>query len=172
MQRRKAISGIALTLGSFVSLPTWASSWNAATIGKQIFSSVGNEAILAALVDVIIPKTETLGAKELNVHQFVQRMITDCYDKKAQANFEKNLTNTEELCTKAFGKSFSACEAAQQADILKSMALSTDSEAQNFYKTLRGLTIQGYTTSEYYLTNFTDYTIAPGHFYGSVPVKK
>ena len=172
MERRKAIKGIALSLGSLVSLPAWASGWNSSNIGTSLSASLGGEALLAELVETIIPTTNTLGAKGLGVHQFIQKMIADCYDKKAQANFEKNLADIDPLSIKTFGKPFAEGDAAQRLNLLQSLSQSTDKDTQNFYKTLRGLTIQGYTSSEYYMTKFTDYEMAPARFYGCVPVKK
>jgi Gluconate 2-dehydrogenase subunit 3 len=171
MERRKAIKGIALSLGSLVSLPAWASGWNPSTIGTSLSTTIGGEALLAELVETIIPTTNTLGAKGLGVHQFIQKMITDCYDKKAQADFEKNLANIDPLSIKAFGKPFSEGDAPQRMEVLKSLAQSEDKGSKDFYRTLRGLTIQGYTSSEYYMTKFTDYEMAPARFYGCVPVK-
>lgn len=172
MQRREVIKGIALSLGSFVALPAWASSWNTATLGKQYFSSVNTESLLAELVETIIPTTDSLGAKSLNVHLFVQKMITDCYDKNAQANFDTNISAIDPLSVKTFGKIFMDCNPTQRLSILNTLALSTDQDTVKFYKTLRGLTIQGYTSSEYFLTRYSDYEMAPARYLGCVPVKK
>lgn len=171
MQRRKVVKGIALTLGSFVTLPAWANSWSISALGKQIFLKVGNEALLAELVETIIPTTDSPGAKSMNVHLFVQKMITDCYDKISQINFEKNLSDIDPLSNKTFGKSFISLDATQRLNLLQTLSQSKDPETVNFYKTLRGLTIQGYTSSEYYLTHFSDYEMAPARYLGCVPVK-
>ncbi len=172
MERRTAIKSIAISLGSLVSLPAWASGWNASTIGKSASFSIGNEALLAELVDTIIPTTNTLGAKGLGVHQFIQKMLTDCYEIKAQDNFEKNMVDIDPLSIKTFGKPFAEGDAAQRLSVLQLLAQSPDKDAKDFYRTLRGMTIQGYTSSEYYMTRFTDYEMAPARFYGCVPVKK
>ena len=171
MERRKAIKNIALSVGSLMSVPAWASAWNANTMGRPVFKTVDNETLLAELVETIIPTTDTLGAKDLGVHQFIQKMLADCYDKKAQDNFEKNLSEIDPLSIKASGKPFAEGDASERHNVVQSLAKSTDKDVLNFYRTLRGLTIQGYTTSEYYMTKFTDYEIAPARFYGCVPVK-
>ena len=78
MERRTVIKTISLSLGSLASLPTWAAGWS-----HRIFDetrSFDNEKLLAALVETFIPTTDTLGAKGLGVHQFVQKMIADCYE--------------------------------------------------------------------------------------------
>jgi hypothetical protein len=172
MERRKAIKGIALSVGSLVSFPAWATGWTAATFGTKPFQNSGNEALLAELVEAIIPTTDTLGAKGLGVHQFIQTMLADCFDKKTQANFDKNVSEIDPLSIKTFGKPFAEGDATERLNVLQLFAQSTDKDAQSFYKTLRGLTIQGYTSSEYYMTRFMDYEMAPARFYGCVPVKK
>jgi Gluconate 2-dehydrogenase subunit 3 len=172
MERRKAIKGIALSMGSLISLPTWASGWNTSTIGTTFTQPIGGEALLAELVETIIPTTNTLGAKGLGVHQFIQKMLMDCYEKTVQADFEKNLANIDPLSIKTFGKPFVEGDATQRITVLQSLAKSEDKDTKDFYKTLRGLTLQGYTSSEYYMTRFTDYEMAPARYYGCVPVKK
>ena len=172
MERRKAIKGIALSLGSMVSLPTWASGWNSTTIATTFHPKIGNETLLAELVETIIPSTNTLGAKGLDVHKFIQKMIADCYEKPAQESFEKNLRNIDPLSIKAFGKPFAEGDTTQRINFLLSLSKSEDKDTQDFYKTLRSLTLQGYTSSEYYMTKFTDYEMAPARYFGCVPVKK
>ena len=170
MERRIAIKSIALSLGSLATLPAWASGWHIESISTTRL--MPNEALLAELVETIIPKTQTSGAKELGVHQFIQKVVTDCFDKKAQSNFAQVLSQIDPLSIKAFGKPFAEGDAAQRLSILENLSKSEDKSQQEFYRTLRGLTIQGYTSSEYYMTKFTDYEMAPARYLGCVPVKK
>ena len=170
MERRIAIKSIALSLGSLATLPAWASGWHIESISTTRL--MPNEALLAELVENIIPKTQTSGAKELGVHQFIQKVVTDCFDKKAQSNFAQVLSQIDPLSIKAFGKPFAEGDAAQRLSILENLSKSEDKSQQEFYRTLRGLTIQGYTSSEYYMTKFTDYEMAPARYLGCVPVKK
>ena len=46
------------------------------------------------------------------------------------------------------------------------------SDAQKAMATLKGLTIQGYVTSEYVMVNHLNYQMAPGFWNPCVPVKK
>jgi Gluconate 2-dehydrogenase subunit 3 len=170
MERRTVIKNLGLALGSLSSLPTWAAHWNHATIATS--TVFDNEILLAELVETFIPTTDTLGAKGLNVHKFIQKMLADCYHKQAQTDFEKILLTINPLSINAFGKPFAEGTSAQRTQLLQSLAQSKDNIVQNFYRTLRGLTVQGYTQSEYYMTRFTDYEMAPARFYGCVPIKK
>ncbi|HEX8356482.1 MAG TPA: gluconate 2-dehydrogenase subunit 3 family protein, partial [Segetibacter sp.] len=41
-----------------------------------------------------------------------------------------------------------------------------------FFALMKKLTVQGYMTSKYYLTNVRVYKLVPGKYYGCIPVTK
>ncbi|TDB67884.1 gluconate 2-dehydrogenase subunit 3 family protein [Arundinibacter roseus] len=171
MQRRTALKNVASTIGAFVALPAWANGWNRQQLSNNALLNPAENSLLAEVVETIIPKTDTPGAKELGVHQFVQTMITDCYDKKAQDSLVSGLASLDAFSQSTFGKSFTACSAKQRIHILEGMELSDDAARKSFYGMVKGLTIQGYMSSEYVMTNLTHYEMIPGRFHGCVPVK-
>ena len=132
MERRTAIKSIAISLGSLVSLPTWSAGWNASSMGVAQAMSLSSDALLAELVETIIPATDTLGAKALGVHQFIQKMLTDCYTQPMQDNFNKHLSNIDPLSTQVFVKPFSELDTAQRLHILQLTALSTEKRSGIF----------------------------------------
>jgi hypothetical protein len=138
----------------------------------QPYLSPEQESLLAEVVGTIIPGTDTPGAKDLNVHIFVQKMVTDCYEKDVQQNLAKGLDTVEEMARKNHSNAFAACTEPQRIAILTSMEQSDIEEQKAFFDLVKELTIFGYTTSEYVMTNLTEYTMIPGHYYGCVPVPK
>lgn len=171
MKRRSALLNLAGTVAGLISLPAWADGWTAATLSpsRQFFTGSQNE-LLADIADTIIPATDTPGAKALNVHQLVQKIVADCMDKPAQDVFTKGLDATDELARKTFGKSFGEGDPAQRTALLTRMAQSAEPTQKDFYKMVKNLTIRGYMNSEYVMTNLTNFQYAPGHYYGCVPV--
>ena len=159
-------------LGGLISLPAWANGWSTETVQstRQILSA-GQADQLAELVETIIPVTDTPGAKALNVHQFVQKMVADCYDKAAQENLQKGLDSLDGLAKSSFNKPFAEGDTAQRTALLTQLSKSTDTAQKDFYSLVKNLTIRGYLTSEYVMTNLTHYQFIPGHYYGCVPVK-
>lgn len=170
MKRRTAIKAVALSLGSAIALPAWASGWQATTLGG--LSPADNDVLLASLADTFIPTTATPGAKDLGVHLFIRKMVQECYDTKTQDNFNRQLGILDQMCTQLFGRPFAEAETSDRLELLKIFAKSKAPETREFYGLLRGLTLHGYTSSEHYMTHFTDYEMAPARFYGCVPVKK
>ena len=173
MQRRSAVKNIALTIGASIVLPVWANAWNKDSFQNN-FSKIANfqDNLLAEIVETIIPKTNTPGAKELNVQQFVPKMVMDCYDKKAQEIYKKGFDLVENNAKNSFSKSFIDCDAKQRLEVLNKMSKSENSDEKNFVQLVKGLTIQGYLNSEYVMTNLRIFEFAPAHFYGCVPIKK
>ncbi|WP_247235343.1 gluconate 2-dehydrogenase subunit 3 family protein [Telluribacter sp. SYSU D00476] len=172
MERRAALKGLATAIGGLVVLPSWASNWNHTTLQPTDLLSAEETPLLASVVDTIIPKTDTPGAKELGVDRFIQLMIKDCYDSKAQETLKKGLATVEEDSKETFGKSFTACNAAQRIHILEGMGLSDDATSKGFFTMVKGLTIQGYMSSEYVMTNITKYEMIPARWNGCVPVNQ
>lgn len=162
---------MAVAVGGLVSLPAWANGWTKTSARPlQFFLSLPQEELLAEMVETIIPASDTPGAKTLGVQNFIQKMIEDCYEKDVQERFRNGLDTVNTLATQGYGKSFVECDATQRQDILKKLELATESDRKQFISLVKNLTIQGYTTSEYVLTKHLHYNMAPGHYYGCVPV--
>ncbi|AFK02363.1 hypothetical protein Emtol_1214 [Emticicia oligotrophica DSM 17448] len=173
MQRRSAIKNLALTIGSTLVLPSWANAWTTESFPMTSFSlTTSQETLLAEIVETIIPKTDTPGAKELNLHQFTTTMVADCYDKKAQDIFTKGIEAVNAASQKTYSKAFADCDSSQKLELLKKMEASENADEKAFIRLVKNLTIQGYLTSEYVMTNIRPFEFAPGHYYGCVPVKK
>ena len=172
MERRVALKSMALAMGAMASLPSWASGWNGNSLPKGILLSADQSALLAGMVESIIPKTDTPGAGELGVGNFVQKMVKDCYDQKAQANLAKGVDNLESQSLKSFGKSFANASKEQRVQLLRDIEKSSDPDQKAFFGMVKNLTIQGYMNSEYVMTNLTHYEMIPARYHGCVPVKK
>ena len=171
MKRRSALKNLSVAFGGLLSLPAWASGWSPESVQHSSLLNVDEDALLAEIVETIIPETDTPGAKSLKVHQFASRMIKDCYDAEAQSNFNKGLVLINEWSEKAYQKSFAGLTPAQKKEIFVNMSNSADPAAKKFATMIKRLTIQGYTNSEYYMVNHLKFNMAPGFYHGCVPVQ-
>lgn len=170
-----ALRSLALVVGGTISLPAWARQWNPDTVSNQPkgLLTPNLENLLAEIVDTIIPATNTPGAKDLGVHQFILKMLADCYVKKEQTRFVNGLTELEKIVKATYGHAFTACTPAQRLEILIARETATQilpSEQEPFFPFLKNLTIQGYLNSEYVMREVYKYELAPARFHGCVPV--
>jgi hypothetical protein len=163
MNRRKAVKGLLVFAGGITFLPAMVYG-NGKTYGAlyQNFAlSYQQQEGLAAIVDAIIPKTNTPGARELGVHLWILKMLDDCYDQRTRDTFFAGLEKIDY-------KAANLAEVLQQVDAKENKL---GANAQAFFKLTKKLTIKGYLNSEYVMTKLLVYELVPGRWHGKVPVK-
>lgn len=121
---------------------------------------------LRAVVDVILPETDSPAASAAGTHYFIDLAIPACATPAARRTFRAGLA---ELVNSRFaGKT-----PAQQVAWLKSVAaadMKLDYE-QSFFKILKDYTLTGYFLSEMGATQALAYDKVPGGYWGDVPLK-
>lgn len=171
MERRSAIKSVFTGIGVVFSMPSWANNWNenSLIISKSTFNKI-EENTLIDIVATIIPDGELPGAKSLGVPILINKIVTDCFDPKQQTEFKAGLESVEKVAQVIHNQKFENCDTAQKLGVLKALETSADPTKKAFFTQIRNLTVQGYTSSEYVLTKHLNYNMAPGHYYGCVPV--
>ena len=161
MNRRSVIKSLGTGILGINSLPSWARNWNKNDfkVSESQFSK-----IIEKLVDVIIPETESPGAKSIGAHLFVERMLKDCYPENTRTKFEEAIGSIAKLSEKTYSKKIELISPSEVISLLKS------AEDINSISLLKNLTISAYTNSEYYLTTHSNYQMAPGFFHGCVEI--
>jgi len=173
MNRRTVIRDLTLALGGLATVPAWANGWKA----ESLLMPTGllkptEQQMLAIVAETIIPESNTKGAISLGIPAFLEIMLKDCYEAPVTENVINGLKAADATAESQFGKSFADSDTAQKQQILLGFEKSQDTKLKDFYTLIKNLTILGYTTSEYVQTGFLNYNMAPGHYYGCVPVKK
>lgn len=162
---------MALAVGGLAEMPAWASGWTPTSAQPlQPFLSPQQNETLAEITETLIPASDSPGAKTLGVQDFIQKMIEDCYETDVQDRFRKGLDTVNALANSSYGKPFVACDATQRQEVLKKLEQAPETDQKQFFAQVKNLTIQGYTTSEYVMTQHLNYIMAPGHYYGCVPL--
>jgi hypothetical protein len=149
----------------------------AAAPGLKTLSPQQN-ATVTTIAELIIPQTDTAGAKAMKVNEFIDLILTDWYDEVTTKRFLAGLADVDRLSQKLYGKKFVACNEAQQIDLLKvldSEAVLARKEAtalapMNFFGMIKKLTLIGYYTSEAGFKNELHRTIIPASHSGCAPI--
>ena len=168
MNRREAVQRVALMMGGVLAAPLMAGVMGQITnTGESITVSVEQEAFLAEVADIIIPTTDTPGAKAAGAEKFIVRVMRDCYKKEDQEKFYAGLAKLDADSQAKFGKGFVGLDLAQKNEMVK---LSTVND-KPFFQRMKELTVTGYFTSEIGATKALEYLPIPGKFQGCVPLK-
>ena len=173
MNRRAAINSvIILSIGAIV-LPSCGPG-NKPLIKLKNIPLIGDEEnMVQQLSDLFIPKTNFIGAKDLKAHEFVLKMVDDCYDAEKQTKFTTGLREFYKLTKSKYGSSFKDCTPAQQNEWLSNVEKKKElsEELVFFYETTKRHTVQAFTSSKDYMTDVMKYKMVPGsNFKGCVAV--
>jgi hypothetical protein len=173
MQRRTALKQLLIIAGGAVIIPSCMNDTTAASIPLKHIKIDGNdEKLLAEVGETLIPKTAIPGAKDVYAHLFALRMIDDCYEKEKQDQFVSGLKGIDKLAKKKFDTVFLRSTPAQREALLAELdGRKQGNDLYDFYQMVKALTIQGYMTSKYVMTNITKYELVPGRYNGFAPVR-
>lgn len=115
----------------------------------------GRDELVATLSELIIPETDTPGARAALVHEFIDNMLTDWYDEPEVEEFLTGLTDVERRAQERGEQSFTDLDMDTQVEILTQMEAEAEAwsgdgatETTPFFRTIKSLTLFGYYTSE------------------------
>lgn len=172
MNRRSALKYFIVISAGTVLLPTCKPSPKKIAAYNNLVIDEDRQAMLAAIAETILPDTNTPGAKEVAAHMFALQMMNDCYKQEHRERFLQGMNQFQKDVKDKHKRSFTECPANEQVEIITACNAQKDAnnDAAYFYNTFKGLTIQAYTGSKYYLTKVQEYKLVPGKFKSSVAV--
>jgi hypothetical protein len=176
MDRREVLKSLALITGGMVLVPSCNFSKEdilTAYENLQVTPSLRN--LLASIAETIIPAGNLKGAADIEVHDFILVMVNDCLPEEQQKAFSAGLLAFNDWCNKTSGNSFESLSTEDKTKAVASgLALEESSENETeksireFMRITRRFTIQGFTMSQYIMTEVKPYKIIPGDYKGAV----
>jgi hypothetical protein len=146
-------------------------------------------ATVVQMTDLIIPATDTPGAKAAKVNEFIDVILTEWAEDEDKSHFLEGLAGVDKQSNELFGKDFVDASPAQQTALLQSMDDVASAERGrremhagntvpkhdqqlkgNFFNVFRGITLHGYYTSEIGFTQELKLEIIPGAQHGCQPL--
>jgi hypothetical protein len=140
------------------------------------------DATLKALADMIIPRTDTPSASDAGVSQFIDLVLTECYDVPERTHFLDGLSDVDAQSRTLFNKNFTDCSTEQKGKLLTELGAkmlegtvpssrrrSVQRPAPpktNFYADFRRLALTAYYTSEPGATQALHYEVIPEQYQG------
>jgi hypothetical protein len=142
-------------------------------------------ATVVQMTDLIIPATDTPGAKAAKVNEFIDLILTEWAEDEDKKHFLDGLADVDKQSNTLFGKDFVDASTEQQVALLHAMDDVAASERGgrqmragntvprhdqqlkgNFFNVFRGITLHGYYTSEIGFTQELKLEIIPGAQHG------
>ncbi len=192
MQRREALR-LLMAGGVLPALPTnlfafFQGAHPASGYTLRTLNPHQNDTVVA-MIDQIIPATDTPGAKGARVNEFIDVILTEWADAEERKNFLDGLAGVDKQTNDLFGKNFVDASPAQQVTLLRSMDESVATQRTRrmrhgntipeerdkqlrgeFFNVFKGITVHGYYTSEIGFSQELNLQIIPGAHHGCVPL--
>ena len=188
MERREALKKTAMIAGSTAVIPSLFSLLQSCQQQSELdweptFLSDDHARLITALVDTLLPKTETPGALDMKVHMFIDLVFGKVYDDAGQQLVTAEMTAFDLNCKEKYGSTFSELSTEDRVEVLKEAELTSPKyngqvwgtavgkqEPVGFYRSIKSLTLWGYFSSEEIGRNVLSYDPIPGEYSGCIPL--
>lgn len=135
--------------------------------------------IVSTVSEIIIPRTDTPGAKDVGVPSFIDKMLKEVYSKEDQEAFNSGLQAFNEGAKKEYDEDFNDLDEEDQTTYVKKVhdaavesSKNGNGENRPFILTMKELTLLGFFTSEAGATKVLQYDPVPGAYHGCVPLSE
>jgi hypothetical protein len=188
MNRRDALKNTLLAMGYTISVPSVITIFNSCNNSdpqkwQPQFFSAGQASLIGELAETILPKTNTPGAKDLKIDQFIDQFIKQVFSKEDQQLFLKGIDDFEKECRNINGKDFGKCSIEERNQLLKELEANSPKTSLSiwgidmknggpltFYRRAKELTLLGYFTSREIAKEVLVYDPVPGVYTGDIPL--
>jgi len=181
MNRREALKSVAFLLGGAVSVPVMNAVLRGSPPSPRYIPQTLNPdqfKTVTVIADLIIPTTDTPGAKEAGVGQFIDLILTEWYPAADRNRFLAGLAELETQFQQRYGKNFLQATAPEQTDLLTDLDLEAigarKARVQDvpFLGMMKELTLVGYYTSEIGATDELQFQPATDKYEGCIPLER
>jgi hypothetical protein len=186
MNRRELLQRVTWMMGGAISAPAVLGVLSGCSAKKEaawqpLFLSKEQGALVAEVVEIMIPRTDTPGAMDVGVPAFIDTMLKDVYTQEDRDRYVSGLQAFDEAARRQHGKPFMELSKAQQTEMVQAFNDAAAAEELSFDpppKTLRRpfilmtkeLALLGFFTSEPGATQVLQYAAVPGGFQACVPL--
>lgn len=172
MDRREAIKQSALLMGVTMSGAVFSGMLNGCTVDtsddyQPLVFSRENFRLITAMCDLIMPTTDTPGALDLYVDRLVDELASNSFNAEILERTQKGMDELRAQLDENLGSSFLDASPEEQEEALR--VIDNDISNNEIYRSLKGIIIFGYFSSEEVGENIMSYDPIPGKFVGCAP---
>ncbi|MFC3196172.1 gluconate 2-dehydrogenase subunit 3 family protein [Parapedobacter deserti] len=181
IDRKKAIAYMVFLVAGlvvFISI-----KWFLRVRGVNLTALTEKRQLIAELSETIIPRTDTAGAKDAHVADFIIAMVTYGLSKPEQWTFLIGLEDVDRFCVSRLGQNFISCSAIQRTEVLRffeesewtsfrvAQKIRNKLFGRSFFNLLKWLTAIGYCSSEVGATEALIYDYLPDVYKGCIQLE-
>lgn len=173
MQRRDLLRAFGATAALALVPRDAAAVWARVSGGPPVEGlSESQLALVGAIADTIIPRTDSPSATDVAVPAFINVIVSENYTDADRQSFLTGLDAVDAHMRANSGASFVDLSAEKRGDAMGAVEALTDRRAEpsRTYWRLKGLVIHGYFTAERVMKGVLHHEIMPGTYNGNAPM--
>jgi gluconate 2-dehydrogenase gamma chain len=187
MNRREALKQVAFLMGGAVSAYSILGvekgyCADASPTTKAGFFNASQMQLVSAVAEIIIPRTDTPGATDVGVPNFIDRMLADVSLKKDRDRYLAGLAEFEAAARLESQSGFASLKPTQQVELVRKFHDAAVAEERRrprgaddhpqrpFILMTKELTLLGFFTSQVGATQVLQYAAIPGSFHACIPL--
>lgn len=190
MDRRSALKKTGVLAGAAVAMPSLFSLLQSCKTETRLnwqplfFTEIEAKTI-AAMLDMILPRTDTPGALDVKSDIFIDKVIAKTYDGEAQENIRSEIAAFNAECVKDFGDPFIELSDSDKKKVLEGAESNSgafnpgvwgttvgEQKPVGFYRSMKSMAIWAYFTSEEIGKNVLSYDPIPGNYEPCKPLSE
>jgi len=166
MKRRELIKLVTLSTGAVLSAPLLGSLFTSCKEAPKIadadyvlqFFNQEEFSLLRALIDTILPKTDSPSATKVGVHKIIDTMVATVYKPSDRATYKKKFLTLKDYLGN------SSTDLLEKLQKLSNSSEENDIEAKTALLELKQQTIAYYLSTEEIGKNYLNYLPVPGNY--------
>jgi len=159
--------------------------WLYRRVGYSVFD-IGylkeNSHLIEELAEVVIPETDSPGAKQAGVAAYIIQIVGTGELRQEQVTFVRGLRQIDGFSQRTYNRAFTACSTREKVSMLNRFENKVSSRfpiinkinrklfGRSFIEQLKELTVEGYCTSMLGATKGLAYDYIPGRFEACIPL--
>jgi gluconate 2-dehydrogenase gamma chain len=187
LDRRELLKRVAYLMGGALSAPAILGALNGCSRSpgsdwKPELLTQAQADLVAEVANIIIPRTDTPGARDVGVTAFIDAMLKDVFKTDDRQRFLDGLTEFEALAAQEHGRAFVKLDPKQREALVRRVhdeAVAsappesfTQRPTRPFILMAKELTLVGFFMSEAGATQVLQYEAVPGAYHACVPLAK
>lgn len=188
LDRRELLKRVAYLMGGAVSAPLVAAVLNGCakkpgSDWKTVVLTPDQVNLVAEVAEIMIPRTDTPGAKDVGIPAFIDLMLKDALFEEDRQRYLQGLEEFAALAKREHGEAFVELEPELQLALVRRVqddAIAREPQVpppnalpkRPFILMTKELTLLGFFMSEPGTTQVLQYEAVPGAYHGCVPLDK
>lgn len=188
MDRRKALRNTGLIAGATVAAPSLLVLLDSCKAESRLdwqpsFLTDSEAQCLSALVDTILPRTDTPGALDVKADVFLDKVFAQVYDESGQKSIRADIAKFDADCVKSHGSTFASLSAEDKTAVLKAHEANSPKyngtvwgtavgkqEPVGFYRSIKSMSLWAFFTSQKIGKETLNYDPIPQEYDGCKPL--